>query len=159
MYLSKVVVLQTWIAPNSIAFLPRRRARQLMTSHRYFPFQVIQVFLITTFSSAASSVATQIIQDPTAAVSLLATNLPKASNFYISYFILFGLTTAALQLLNIVPLLFFLFLGKFLDKTPRKMYNRYVNLGGLGWGSLYPKFTNLGVIGKRTCPLFTRPSC
>ena len=61
--------------------------------------------------------------------------------------------TAAMQLLNIAPLLFFLVLGKILDKTPRKMYNRYVNLSGLGWGSLYPKFTNLGVIGKKTIPL------
>jgi hypothetical protein len=80
-------------------------------------------------------------------VNLLAENLPKASNFYISYFILFGLITAAMQLLNLAPLLFFLILGKILDTTPRKMYNRYVKLSGLGWGSLYPKFTNLGVIG------------
>jgi hypothetical protein len=104
---------------------------------------------VTTFASGAASVASQIVSDPTSAVSLLAKNLPKASNFYISYFILFGLMTAAMQLLNIAPLLFFLVLGKILDKTPRKMYNRYVNLGGLGWGSLYPKFTNLGVIGKK----------
>jgi len=98
-------------------------------------------------------VASQIVSDPTSAVSLLAENLPKASNFYISYFILFGLMTSAMQLLCIAPLLFFLVLGKILDKTPRKMYNRYVSLGGLGWGSLYPKFTNLGVIGKKTRPL------
>ena len=104
---------------------------------------------MTTFASGAASVASQIVSDPTSAVSLLAQNLPKASNFYISYFILFGLMTAAMQLLNVAPLLFFLILGKILDKTPRKMYNRYVNLGGLGWGSLYPKFTNLGVIGKK----------
>lgn len=106
----------------------------------------IQVFLITTFSSGAASVVTQIINQPSTAPTLLAKNLPKASNFYISYFILFGLNTAAMQFLNLVPLLFVLILGKLLDKTPRKMYNRYVNLGGLGWGSLYPKFTNLGVI-------------
>lgn len=92
--------------------------------------------------------ASQIVADPSSAVTLLAENLPKASNFYISYFILFGLMTAAMQLLNVAPLLFFLFLGKILDTTPRKMYNRYVNLGGLGWGALYPKFTNLGVIGE-----------
>lgn len=114
----------------------------------YFPFQVIQVFLVTTLASGASSVVAQIVSNPGQAVTLLAENLPKASNFYISYFILFGLNTAAMQVLNLVPLLFVLFLGKILDTTPRKMYNRYVNLGGLGWGSLYPKFTNLGVIGK-----------
>jgi hypothetical protein len=98
-------------------------------------------------------VASQIVSDPTSAVSLLAENLPKASNFYISYFILFGLMNAAMQLLQIAPLLFFLVLGNILDKTPRKMYNRYVKLGGLGWGALYPKFTNLGVIGKKMLSL------
>jgi calcium permeable stress-gated cation channel len=77
---------------------------------------------------------------------LLAKNLPKASNFYISYFILFGLMQAALQLLNVVPLLMYLVLGKLLDKTPRKKYNRFVNIPGVGWGSTYPKFTLLGVI-------------
>ncbi len=89
---------------------------------------------------------TQIIQNPGSAPTLLATNLPKASNFYISYFILFGLAQAALQLLNIVPLLMYTLLGKLLDKSPRKKYNRYVNIPGLGWGSAYPKFTLLGVI-------------
>ena len=53
---------------------------------------------------------------------------------------------AALQLLNIVPLLFYLVLGKLLDKTPRKKYNRFTNLAGIGWGATYPKFTLLGVI-------------
>jgi hypothetical protein len=112
----------------------------------YFAFQVVQVFLITTVTSSASAVTTQILQNPSSAPGLLATNLPKASNFYISYFILFGLMQAALQLLNIVPLLMYLLLGKFLDKTPRKKYNRFINLPGIGWGSTYPKFTLLGVI-------------
>lgn len=89
---------------------------------------------------------TQILSNPSSAPSLLATNLPKASNFYISYFILLGLMQAALQLLNIVPLLFYVVLGKILDKTPRKKYNRFINLPGIGWGSTYPKFTLLGVI-------------
>ena len=56
--------------------------------------------------------------------------------------------TAAMQLLNIVPFLMTLVLGRILDKTPRKMYNRYVSLTGIGWGSYYPKYTNLGVIGE-----------
>jgi hypothetical protein len=129
-------------------FEPTQGAVQMKVQTWYFPFQVIQVFLITTFASGAAAVATEIINDPSTAATLLAQNLPKASNFYISYFILFGLMTAAMQLLNLVPLLFVLVLGKILDKTPRKMYNRYVNLAGLGWGSLYPKFTNLGVIGE-----------
>lgn len=114
----------------------------------YFAFQVIQVFLVTTFSSGASSVVSEIINDPSSATTLLATSLPKASNFYISYIIVQGLGIAAGNLLNIGALAMLTVVGKFLDKTPRKMFKRYITLAGLGWGSLYPKFANLGVIGK-----------
>merc|ERR1711939_675358 len=127
-------------------FLPTMPAVQAKVQRWYFPFQVVQVLLVTTFTSAATSVVTDIIDDPTSAPALLATNLPKASNFYIVYFVLNGLIAATLQFLNIVPLLFALFLGKILDTTPKKMYNRYVTLGGLGWGAFYPKMTLLGVI-------------
>ena len=123
-------------------------AVELKTQTWYMAFQVIQVFLITTFASGASSVAAQIIQDPSTATTLLAENLPKASNFYISYFILQGLGIASGDLLNIGALAMFTVVGKFLDKSPRKMFKRYITLAGLGWGSLYPKFGNLAIIGK-----------
>jgi hypothetical protein len=42
--------------------------------------------------------------------------------------------------------LFIAVLGKILDSTPRKVYNRYTNLIGLGWGSVYPAYAMLGVI-------------
>ena len=119
---------------------------ELKTQTWYFIFQVVQVFLITTFTSGAASVASQIVSNPSTAASLLATNLPKASNFYMSYFIVTGLMQAALLLLNIVPFLMLGILAKYFDKTPRKMYKRWMTLAGLGWGSVYPKFTNLGVI-------------
>ncbi|KAL3420550.1 DUF221 domain-containing protein [Phlyctema vagabunda] len=112
----------------------------------YFAFQVVQVFLVTTFSSGASSVVSDIIDNPSSATTLLATSLPKASNFYISYIIVQGLGIAAGNLLNIGALAMITVVGKFLDKTPRKMFKRYITLAGLGWGSLYPKFGNLGVI-------------
>ncbi|ENI11146.1 hypothetical protein COCC4DRAFT_122766 [Bipolaris maydis ATCC 48331] len=115
------------------------------TQKWYFAFQVIQVFLITTFTSAAAAVASQIVSDPTSAVGLLSKNLPKASNFYISYFILFGLAISSKYLFNIGGLVGVFILSKF-AKTPRKKYNRYVALGEPSWGAEYPKWTNLGVI-------------
>tara|TARA_R110002060_G_scaffold13865_2_gene19600 strand:+ start:1363 stop:1797 length:435 start_codon:yes stop_codon:yes gene_type:complete len=121
---------------------------ELKTQHWYMAFQVIQVFLITTFSSGAASVVTDIIDDPSSATTLLAENLPKASNFFISYIIVLGVGIAAADLLNIGALAMFTVVGKFLDKSPRKIFNRYITLAGLGWGSLYPKFGNMGVIGK-----------
>lgn len=108
---------------------------------------MIQVFLVTTFASGAASVVQGIINEPSSATTLLASSLPKASNFYISYFIVQGLGVAAGLVLMLVPYIMFTIVGKFLDKSPRKMYKRYMTLASLSWGSIYPKFANLAVIG------------
>lgn len=128
---------------------------ELKTQSWYFAFQVIQVFLITTFTSAASSVVTTIINNPGSAVTLLSENLPKASNFFLSYIILQGLSASASQLAALVPFLLFVVLGSLLDSTPRKKYNRWMNMVGLSWGNFYPVWTNLGVIGMFTLSLDT----
>jgi hypothetical protein len=120
---------------------------ELKTQNWYFAFQVIQVFLVTTFTSGAAAVVTSIIQTPTSAPLLLAKNLPKASNFYISFFILNGLLMASRTLLNPFQLFMFNVVGRTQDKTPRQKYKRYIKLSGVKWGSQYPKWTNLGVIG------------
>lgn len=104
----------------------------------YYAFQVIQVFLVTTAASSASSTVEAIIREPSSAMTLLANNLPKASNFYISYFLLQGLTAPPFALAQVVPLVLSRFLGKFLDKTPRQKWNRYNKLAEPSWGVAYP---------------------
>lgn len=127
---------------------PTLSAVELRTQNSYFGFQVVQVFLITTLTSAASASVTSILCKPADAPNLLATNLPKASNFYISYFVLQGLTISSGALLGVAGLILFRLLGKFLDSTPRKMYRRWSNLSALGWGTVFPVYTNLTVIGR-----------
>jgi calcium permeable stress-gated cation channel len=119
---------------------------ELKTQAWYFIFQVIQVFLVTTFSSGAAAVFASIANDPSSAPTYLALNLPKASNFYLSYFILQGTASAAKNILNYSDLLEYLFMGHFFDSTPRDKYTRYTRMKGISWGSLYPKFTNMVVI-------------
>lgn len=126
---------------------PSLAAIELSCQNTYFAFQVVQVFLVVTVASAASSVVDSIIHNPSSAASLLAEKIPKASNFYISYIILQGLSFSAGALLQIVGLLLSKVLGKLLDKTPRKMYNRWSSLAGLSWGTVYPAFTLLIVVG------------
>ncbi|KAJ5397902.1 hypothetical protein N7509_006015 [Penicillium cosmopolitanum] len=126
---------------------PSLASIELTTQNFFFAFQVVQVFLVVTLASAATSVVTQIIKNPSDAASLLANNIPKASNFYISYIILQGLSFSAGALLQIAGLIIGKLLGKFLDNTPRKMYKRWSSLAGLGWGTVYPIFTLLTVIG------------
>ncbi|GAD98176.1 DUF221 domain protein [Paecilomyces variotii No. 5] len=125
---------------------PSLAAVELRTQNFYFCFQVVQVFLVVTIASAATSVTTKIIQDPSSAATLLAQNIPLASNFYISYIILQGLSFSSGALLQIVGLILSKVLGKVLDNSPRKMYTRWATLSGLGWGTVFPVFTLLTVI-------------
>lgn len=119
---------------------------ELKTQAWYMAFQVFQVFLVTTFSSGAAAVATKIAKDPGSAPDLLAESLPKASNFYLTYFILQGTTSAASNLLDYSETLEYLFYEYFWDKTPREKFNTYAQMRGTPWASWYPKFTNFMII-------------
>lgn len=125
---------------------PTNSAVELTVQNYYFAFQVVQVFLVATLGSAASSVVQTIIKNPTSVTSLLANRLPLASNFYIAYFILQGLGVVSGMLVGLVGLVLFFVMSKFMDKTPRKMWKRWINLSGLGWGTVFPLYTNLFVI-------------
>lgn len=103
----------------------------------YYAFQVIQVFIVMTLSSSASATVTAIINDPSSAMTLLANNLPKASNFYISYFLLLGLTVPAGSLLQVIHLVVSK-VARFLDSTPRQKWKRYNVLTKPTMGIIYP---------------------
>lgn len=118
---------------------------EYFTQQAYFSFQVVQVFLVTTLASSVTSTATQIAERPTEAMNLLASNLPKSSNFLISYIILTGMSVSSGALAQILPLIFFL-LGRLIDKTPRKKWTRFTDLDSPGWGTTFPVYTNLAVI-------------
>lgn len=113
----------------------------------FYAFQVVHVFFVVTVTSAAASSVTSIIEDPTSALSLLGERIPPASNFYISYFCLQGLTISAGVLVQIVALILAQFLGKLLDSTPRAKWNRYSTLKQPGWSVIYPQYQLLGSIG------------
>lgn len=123
---------------------------ELFTQNAYFAFQVVQVFLVATLASSATAVARQIVERPTSAPSILANNLPKSSNLYISYFIVQGLTIATSVLTQVVGFFVFTLLYKFLATTPRSLYNKWSNLSAISWGSTLPVYTNIVVIGQ--CP-------
>lgn len=119
---------------------------ELFTQNSYFAFQVIQVFLITTVTSSASAVAQKIAEDPTGVTSILANNLPKASNFYISYFIVQGFSIGASVISQVVGFFIFSLVYKYLAGTPRALYTKWANLSAISWGSTLPVYTNITVI-------------
>jgi len=78
-------------------------------------------------------------KNPGTVPELLARQLPKSSNYYLTYFIIQGTTTATDNLLNWSDLLQYLVLGWLFDKTPRQKYRRYTSLKGISWGKVFPK--------------------
>lgn len=125
---------------------PSNSRVELFTQNAYFCFQVIQVFLVTTMSSAATAVVKQIVDDPSSATTLLASNLPKASNFYMSYFIVQGMQVAASVISQVVGFLIFHLMYKYITGTPRGLYEKWSNLSAISWGSTLPVYTNIAVI-------------
>ncbi|TKA71136.1 hypothetical protein B0A55_08214 [Friedmanniomyces simplex] len=124
---------------------PTTPQAELKTQAWYFAFQVFQVFLVTTTASGALPVVKQIAQNPASAPTLLAESLPKASNFYLTYFILQGTASAASNVLNYSDLFQYLF-DDYMAKTPREKYSVHAQMKGTPWASWLPKFTNLLVI-------------
>lgn len=125
--------------------IPTESRIELFVQNTYFVFQVIQVFLITTLTSAASAVLQTLLKNPMEARTLIATNLPKASNFYISYFILQGLAMSATRLVHLGSVFRHRLMANSGD-TPRFITTKYHRLRKIHWGSVFPVFTNMGVI-------------
>lgn len=135
-----------WMAKLSGA--PTKADVEYKVSNYYFAFQVVQVFLVTTLASGAGSAAVLIIQNPGSIFSLLAGSVPTASNFYLSYFIIQGLGVVSGLLTSIAGLFVTPLLAKFLGSTPRKLFMQWNKLKILNYGTVFPIYTNLLVIGK-----------
>ncbi|KAJ4265006.1 phosphate metabolism protein 7 [Fusarium torreyae] len=119
---------------------------ELFVQNSYFVFQVLQVFLVQTLANSfVVSIAT-IVKDPSQVFTMLSQSIPTASNFYIAYFIVQGLTIATSVLTQVVGCIIFNLLYKFLTSTPRSMYQKWTRLSALSWGSLLPVYTNIAVI-------------
>ncbi|ORY63526.1 uncharacterized protein BCR38DRAFT_437063 [Pseudomassariella vexata] len=125
---------------------PTTVSAELQVQAWYYAFQLIQVFFVTALSSSATAFIPRIINQPHEVPTLLADNLPKSSNFYLTYFILQGLGSSARNILNYSDLFQYILWDMFVNQTPREKYNQYTNLKGISWGKLYPKFTNFVII-------------
>ncbi|KAI1338891.1 DUF221-domain-containing protein [Xylariaceae sp. FL0016] len=128
---------------------PTTTANELKVQKWFYIFQVTQVFLVTAVFSGAATVASQLIEnieDPLSIPALLARQLPKSSNYYLTYFIVQGTTSAADNLLNYTDLLQYLAMDYFFDKTPRQKFSRFTSLKGIAFGKVFPKFANFAII-------------
>lgn len=125
---------------------------ELFTQASYFFFQLVQVFLVTTISGAVFSSLGDIAREPTKAFEMLSSTLPKASNFYISFFIVQGITIAASVLSQVSGFVIFHLMYKYLANTPRAMFEKWTTLAAVSWGQVMPIYTNIAVISKSFHP-------
>lgn len=102
--------------------------------------------MIVTLASGIIATLPDLVNDPTSIPSLLAANLPKASNFFLTYVILQGLSGTAGGFLQVVPLALYYVKLFILGSTPRSIYNIKYTLRNVAWGTLWPSTTLLVVI-------------
>jgi calcium permeable stress-gated cation channel len=121
---------------------------ELFTQNGFFMFQLVQVFLIRTITDTASSAIVQIVKSPTLVFSTLAEALPTSSNFYISYFIIEGITIAIDVMTQCVGCVVFGIAYKLFAKEPRAMYKKWTTLSSISWGGVLPVYTGIVVISK-----------
>ncbi|QPG75196.1 hypothetical protein FOA43_002546 [Brettanomyces nanus] len=115
-----------------------------------FIFLYFHLFIVITISSGFIVVLENIIYNPTSVPSLIAKDLPKASNFFFSFFIYKGLNLFGNTLLQ-----FYRFTTEVLvypriyDKTPRQLRQRKQKCQTFKpcWGLMYPTFSVYGSIG------------
>lgn len=122
-------------------------AVELSVQRYYFAFLFVQVFLVVSVSSGITVIIPEIINNPISIPSLLASNLPKASNYFFSYMLLQALSVSSGALAQISALVSWYVLAPLLDTTARQKWVRQVTLPTVHWGSFFPVYSNLACIG------------
>lgn len=140
------------LLPVMLRFLSRAQgvhtgmAIELTVQNYYFAFLFVQIFLVVSISSSFSTIFSS-IKDVTSVPSLLAQNIPKASNYFFSYMVLQAMSVSAAALVQLFGLVSWFILAPFFDNTARMKWARTTNLNQMQWGTFFPVYTALGSIG------------
>lgn len=126
--------------------LPLRSLLSLKIQDYYFFFLLTQVTVSVTLSAGTTAFMSNLATGENVAATL-ARNLPKASNYFLSYVLLQALSVSASALLRLDRLIDLVLLGPLLDKTVTEMVERR-RTPSTEWGTLVPVYTNLSCVGK-----------
>ncbi|KAL8772178.1 MAG: hypothetical protein Q9209_002613 [Squamulea sp. 1 TL-2023] len=122
-------------------------AVELSVQNYYFTFLFVQVFLVVSISTGFTNTITQLSQNPTNVPGILASNLPRSTNYFFSYMLLQALTVSAGALVQLGGLFQWFILAPIMDSTGRQKWRRQTNLTNINWGTFFPVYTNLAAIG------------
>ncbi|KAJ2492189.1 phosphate metabolism protein 7 [Coemansia sp. RSA 2050] len=91
--------------------------------HRFYFFQVWNIYLVTIFSTAILTIATEAFKDPGMILELIPTSVPKSATPILVYVLLLAFTGAAKEILQISRLVLRYVMPLLFAKTPRAIVN------------------------------------
>ncbi|KAJ7680638.1 DUF221 family protein [Mycena polygramma] len=127
--------------------IPRYSLISVSVYRRFFLFLLIHGFLIVTISSSITTVAKQIIDEPSKTVQNLAAELPGVSVFFLTYMVTQGLAGAGAALAQLVPLIIHYIRKWLLGRTPRQAFNVTFMMPSADFGLILPRLSLLATIG------------
>ncbi|KAF8637999.1 hypothetical protein AX16_010631 [Volvariella volvacea WC 439] len=126
--------------------IPRYSLISLSVYKRFFLFLLVHGFLIVTLSAGITRAVRGIIERPTETVQELASQLPGASVFFLTYMVTQGLAGAGNALAQFVPLLLHFIKKWFLGRTPRQAYEVTFMMPAADFGAVLPRLSLLATI-------------
>lgn len=121
---------------------------ELLLQKYYFIFLFVQNFLTVSLSFNITAIIQDLVHGLNSAPALLIKNVSKASNYFISYLTLQGLSESADTLLQAGGLIQWLILASLTNCTLRQKWKRQTSLPKIRWSTFYPLYTNLACIDK-----------
>ena len=119
-----------------------------MTQDLYFTFLFIELVLVTSISSGIVAVIPTIISNPVNIPNILATNLPKAANYFFNYLIIQSLGFSGSVLFQYLRILYITTIWPWFAQTPREEAWLQTTIPHQMWGNVYSLTTNFAAIGK-----------
>lgn len=127
---------------------PTRGKREVVTQNFYFTFLFVELVLVTSISSGIIAVLPEIISNPVNIPTILANNLPKASNYFFNYLIIQGLGFSGSVLFQYLRLLYVNTIWPFFTQTPRQEAWLQTTIPHQMWANVYSLMVNFAVIGE-----------
>ena len=127
---------------------PTRSKREVVTQDFYFTFLFIELVLVTSISSGIVAVIPTIVSNPVNIPNILATNLPKAANYFFNYLVIQSLGFSGSVLFQYLRILYITTIWPWFTQTPREEAWLQMTIPHQMWGNVYSLTTNFAVIGK-----------
>lgn len=126
---------------------PTRSRRELVTQAFYFTFLFIELVLVTSISAGIFATISDIINNPVSIPNTLATNLPKAANYFFNYLIIQALAFSGSLLFQYLRVLFITLIWPWFTQTPRQEAWLQITIPHQMWANVFCIWTNFAAIG------------